>query len=99
MTTLHWPIRRLGPYSWLLGFLVIGVVTLGLSRGALIGWQWQRVAASSLLSMLVQGARSDLITLSLFAAPIVVLIPFFLAVGRMSWWVRIACAWLTFSLT
>jgi phosphoglycerol transferase MdoB-like AlkP superfamily enzyme len=100
MTTLHWPIRRLGPYSCVLGFLVIGVATLGISRAALIGWQWQRVEITdALLSMLVQGARSDLITLSLFAAPVVVLIPFFLAVRSMSWWLRIACAWLAFSLT
>jgi len=100
MTSLHWPIRRLGPYSCVLGFLVIGVATLGLSRAALIGWQWQRVdGTDSLLSMLVQGARSDLITLSLFAAPSVVLIPFFLAARRMNWWLRIACGWLTVSLT
>jgi len=100
MTSLHWPIRRLGPYSCVLGFLMIGVATLGLSRAALIGWQWQRVdGTDSLLSMLVQGARSDLITLSLFAAPSVVLIPFFLAARRMNWWLRIACGWLTVSLT
>jgi phosphoglycerol transferase MdoB-like AlkP superfamily enzyme len=99
MPTLYWPIRRLGPYSCVFGFMLIGLVTLGLSRAALIGWQWQRVdIADSLLSMLLQGARSDLITLAMFAAPTVVLVPFFLAARRMSWWIRIACAWLTFSL-
>lgn len=99
MQSLHWPIRRLGPYSCVFGFLLIGLVTLGLSRAALIGWQWQRVdITDSLLSMLLQGARSDLITLAMFAAPVVLLMPFFLAARRMNWWSRIACAWLTFSL-
>jgi phosphoglycerol transferase MdoB-like AlkP superfamily enzyme len=49
--------------------------------------------------MLVQGARSDLMTLGLLAAPIVVIMPLFLAVRRMNWWIHVACAWLTFSLT
>ncbi|HKS54220.1 MAG TPA: LTA synthase family protein [Steroidobacteraceae bacterium] len=82
------------------GFLAIGLVSLGLCRALLIGWQWQRVdGTDALLSMLVQGARSDLMTLGLLAAPIVVIMPLFLAVQRMNWWIRIACAWLTFSLT
>ena len=88
MTTLNWPIRRLGPYSCVLGFLLIGVATLGLPRGPLIGWQWERVdGTDSLLSMLLQGARSDLMTLGMFAAPAVVLLPLFLAVRRMTWWI------------
>ncbi|HKU13354.1 MAG TPA: LTA synthase family protein [Steroidobacteraceae bacterium] len=100
MITVHWPIRRFGPYSCVVAFLVIGVVLLGLSRAALIGWQWERVGITdSLLSMLVQGARSDLITLGMFAAPIVVALPFFLAARRMSWWLRLACVWLTLSMT
>ena len=99
MTPRYPPIRRLGPYSCVLGFLVIGLATLGLSRALLIGWQWERVdITESLLRMLIQGARSDLITLGMFAAPGVVLLPFFLAARRMQWWIRIACAWLTFSL-
>ena len=48
--------------------------------------------------MLLQGSRSDLMTLGLLAAPIVVVMPFFLAVRRMNWWIRVACAWLTLSL-
>jgi phosphoglycerol transferase MdoB-like AlkP superfamily enzyme len=100
MIKLHWPIRRLGPYSCLLGFLLIGVAVLGVSRALLIGWQWERVdSTDSLLSMLLQGARSDLMTLAMFAAPAVVLLPFFLAARRTDWWISIACAWLTFSLT
>ncbi|HJY41363.1 MAG TPA: hypothetical protein VJ303_09010, partial [Steroidobacteraceae bacterium] len=82
MTTLRPRIRHLGPYSCVLGFVLLGLATLGLSRLALIGWQWQRVdGTDSLLSMLLQGARSDLITLGMFAAPPVVLLPLFLA-GR-----------------
>ena len=99
MTTLRPRIRHLGPYSCVLGFVLLGLATLGLSRLALIGWQWQRVdGTDSLLSMLLQGARSDLITLGMFAAPPVVLLPLFLAARRMSWWLRLAGYWLTFSL-
>lgn len=99
MTTLRPPIRHLGPYSCVLGFVLLGLATLGLSRLALIGWQWQRVdGTDSLLSMLLQGARSDLITLGMFAAPPVVLLPLFLAARRMSWWLRLTAWWLTFSL-
>jgi phosphoglycerol transferase MdoB-like AlkP superfamily enzyme len=100
MITRNWATHRLGPYSCVLGFLALGLMTLGLSRALLIGWQWQRVDGTGPLpSMLLQGARSDLITLGLFAAPLVVIMPIFLAVRRMTWWMRIACAWLTVSLT
>jgi phosphoglycerol transferase MdoB-like AlkP superfamily enzyme len=96
---IQWPIRRLGPYSCVLGFLLIGAVALGLSRAVLIGWQWERVdPTDSLFSMMLQGLRSDLITLGLFAAPTVLLLPLFLAVRRMHWWTRLSTAWLSFSL-
>ena len=48
--------------------------------------------------MLVQGLRSDLITLGLFAAPAVLLLPALLALGRVTWWVRACCVWLTLRL-
>jgi phosphoglycerol transferase MdoB-like AlkP superfamily enzyme len=48
--------------------------------------------------MLVQGLRSDLMTLGLFAAPAVLLLPALLALGRATWWVRACCVWLTLSL-
>jgi phosphoglycerol transferase MdoB-like AlkP superfamily enzyme len=48
--------------------------------------------------MLVQGLRSDLMTLGLFAAPAVLLLPALLALGRVTWWVRACCVWLTLSL-
>src|SRR5689334_15249836 len=99
LRSMRWPIGRLGPYSCVLGFLLIGSASLALSRAVLIGWQWQRVdVTDSLLSMLVQGLRSDLITLGLFAAPIVVLLPFMLVLNRLNWWARVASLWLSFSL-
>ena len=59
MPTFDTPIRRLGPYACVFGFLAIGLVSLGLSRGLLIGWQWERVdVTDSLLSMLVQGCAA-----------------------------------------
>lgn len=99
LRSMQWPIGRLGPYSCVLGFLLVGSAALALSRAVLIGWQWQRVdVTDSLWMILLQGLRSDLITLSLFAAPLVVLLPLFLAVKRMSWWARLAAVWLSFSL-
>ncbi|WP_116809410.1 LTA synthase family protein [Steroidobacter cummioxidans] len=99
LRSMRWPIGRLGPYSCVLGFLLIGSASLALSRVVLIGWQWERVdVTDSLWSMLLQGLRSDLITLSLFAAPTIVLLPLMLAVNRLNWWVRLASGWLSFSL-
>lgn len=96
---IQWPIRRLGPYSCVLGFLLLGALSLSVSRSILIGWQWERVdVTDSLFFMLLQGLRSDLITLSIFAAPAIVLLPLFLAIRRVDWWSRLACAWLGLSL-
>lgn len=99
LRSMQWSIRRLGPYSCVLGFVLIGSAALTLSRAVLIGWQWDRVdVTDSLWSMLLQGLRSDLITLGLFAAPAVVLLPLFLAANRLSWWSRLASAWFSVSL-
>jgi phosphoglycerol transferase MdoB-like AlkP superfamily enzyme len=97
--SIEWPIRRAGPYSAVLAFFVLGIAALGLSRAALLGWQWERVdAMDAVLSMLLQGLRSDLITLGLFAAPAVVALPMFLIFGRVTAWLRASCAWLSVSL-
>ena len=48
--------------------------------------------------MLVQGLRSDLMTLGLFAIPALVLLPPLLLLGRVNWWIRVCCAWLSVSL-
>ena len=62
-------------------------------------WQWPRVAATdSWLNILLQGARSDLMTAGLFAAPIVLLLPIFAVAGRVPLWVRWCTWWLVFSL-
>lgn len=92
--SIEWPIRRLGPYSVVLGFFVLGIASLGASRAALIWWQWPRVAAAdSLASMMLQGARSDLITLGLLAAPAVVALPLFMLLRRVALWTQLAAAW------
>src|SRR4051794_40128725 len=95
----EWPIRRLGPYSCILGFIVLGVLALGTSRALLIAWQWQRVVVTgSLVSMLMQGLRSDLMTLGLVAIPALVLLPPLLLIGRVNWWIRVCCVCLASSL-
>ena len=96
---LQWPIRFLGPYSGILGFVLLGCIWLGLSRAALIGWQWDRVQATGpLWSMMLQGLRSDLMTLGIFAAPAVLLLPVFAALGQTRRWARLSAAWLALSL-
>lgn len=95
----EWPIRRPGPYSGVLAFFVIGIVCLGLSRATLIWWQWDRVEpAGAPLWMLLQGLRSDLISLSLCAAPAVVLLPAFVVFRRIHLWTQLSSAWLAVSL-
>lgn len=97
--SIEWPIRRLGPYSAVLGFLLLGVLCLGVSRAVLIWWQWDRVdVTNALFSMMLQGLRSDLITLGIFAAPAVLLLPLFLAVRRIPLWIRLSCLWFAVSL-
>jgi phosphoglycerol transferase MdoB-like AlkP superfamily enzyme len=95
----EWPIRRLGPYSSVLGFILLGIAALGISRALLIGWQWDRVAETgAAVPMMLQGLRSDLITLGLFAAPPVVLLPLLLLTGQLRSWRRITGVWLAASL-
>lgn len=97
--SIEWTIRRLGPYSSVVGFFLLGILSLGASRAMLIAWQWQRVdVTDSLFSMLLQGLRSDLITLGVFAAPAVLLLPALLLLGRVTLWARVCCAWLAVSL-
>jgi phosphoglycerol transferase MdoB-like AlkP superfamily enzyme len=96
---VRWPIRRLGPYSPLLGFLSLAVVVLGVSRAGLIAWQWPRVdVTDSLLRMLLQGLRSDLMTVGIFAAPAALLLPLFAVVGQTRAWVGLCSLWLGISL-
>ena len=95
----RWSLDRLGPYAPVLEFLLLGVAALSLSRVALLLWQWQRVSVTeSTVLMLLQGVRSDLITLGLFAAPPVLVLPLFVAFRRLQHWVCVACGWLALSL-
>lgn len=99
LRTMEWPIRRAGPYSCVLGFFLLGIASLSLSRALLIAWQWQRVdVTDALLSMMIQGLRSDLIVLAMCAAPAVLLLPAFMAFGRTRWWLRGSAMWLALSL-
>ncbi len=100
MRRWHWPARyHLGPYSLVARFIVFSVLMLGLSRAALVYWQWPRVAVTdSWATLLLQGARSDLMTAGLFAAPIVLLLPMFAIGSRVALWMRWCTWWLAFSL-
>jgi phosphoglycerol transferase MdoB-like AlkP superfamily enzyme len=95
----RWPARHFGPYSLVARFLGLSLLLLGLSRAALMAWQWPRVAATdSWAALLLQGARSDLMTAALLAAPVVVLLPIFVLAGRVRLWVRACSVWLACSL-
>jgi phosphoglycerol transferase MdoB-like AlkP superfamily enzyme len=88
------PIHRLGPYACVAGFSLLTVLGLTLSRMAFIGWQWERVyPTDSLMLMLMQGLRNDLMTVAICAAPAVLVLPLFLAANRTKLWERIASAW------
>lgn len=82
-----YPMRRL-----LVRFLLLSLLLLLLSRLALIGWQWPRVAeAGGLWPVLLGGLRIDL---SLLA--IICLIPALLApwLGHRRWPTRVTAGWL-----
>jgi len=75
--------RWAGPYATLFQMLVLGLLILSLSRIGLIGWQWQRVAATGIVGdILVQGVRADLILLGYFLALPLLLLPFFAPFSR-----------------
>jgi phosphoglycerol transferase MdoB-like AlkP superfamily enzyme len=92
----RWPVRRLGPYSPLLGFLLLAVVALSACRIALIAWQWPRVdLTDSLLPMLLQGLRSDLMTIGLCAAPVTLVLPLFIVARAIRSWIVLCSVWLS----
>ncbi|HPO00369.1 MAG TPA: hypothetical protein PK879_06625 [Opitutaceae bacterium] len=84
-----------GPYSLLLQLVLIGLGLLSISRVALMGWQWERVAKSgiSVSQFLLQGVRVDLIQLGMILALPVVLTPCF--AHHRSWriWQRLIRYW------
>jgi phosphoglycerol transferase MdoB-like AlkP superfamily enzyme len=73
---------------------LVGLPLLSLSRAALMLWQAERVAATGIWpEMLLQGIRVDLIQLSLFALPLLLLAP--LLATRPLWplWRRLSTFW------
>ncbi len=95
--------RRLdccGPYAPLALLFVVGLPLLSLSRGALMLWQGERVAATGIWpEMLLQGVRVDVIQLSLLALPLLLLAP--LLALRPAWrvWRRLSAFWVIVAVT
>lgn len=95
--------RWAGPYATLLQMLVLGLLILSLSRIGLIGWQWQRVAATGIVGdILVQGVRADLILLGYLLVVPLLLLPFFAPFFRRPAparaWVGVTVCWATLAL-
>ena len=79
---------------------LIGLPLLSLSRGALMLWQSDRVAATGIWGeMLLQGIRVDVIQLSLLALPLLLLAP--LLANRRFWrlWRSLNIGWITLAIT
>lgn len=68
--------RLFGPYLYIIRMLVIGLLTLSLSRIALVIWQADRVLPTQeLAQILLQGVRADIILMSMGAAlPVLLLL-------------------------
>lgn len=91
--------RWAGPYAVLLHMLLLGLVTLSLSRMLLMAWQWERVEAAQITgAMLVQGVRADLIVLGYLMAVPVLLAPLLAhRISARAWKGMTAC-WTTVAL-
>jgi phosphoglycerol transferase MdoB-like AlkP superfamily enzyme len=84
-----------GPYAPLAALFLIGLPLLSLSRAGLMLWQMERVAATGVWSqMLLQGARVDLIQLSLLALPLLLLAPFLATAPAWRLWRRLGYLWM-----
>ena len=84
----------LAPYTLVLRFMLPVLVLLSGSRIALMAWQWDRVAAVDAAGlMLLQGVRSDLITLGTCIAPALLLLPLLLLSKRLALWEHICRVW------
>ncbi|WP_419572032.1 LTA synthase family protein [Rheinheimera sp.] len=80
-----------GPYVHLVRMIWIGLLTLSLSRFALVLWQYERVEPTQSLAMIMlQGVRADFILMCLLAA-IPVLLSLFLA------WPPLKRSWFRFT--
>lgn len=84
----------LGPYYILLQLLILGLLSLSLSRWGLAVWQWERVlAAMNLPTLLIQGVRADLIMMGMLIAPLALLMP--LLANKLTWplWQKLVVFW------
>lgn len=83
-----------GPYVHIVRMIWIGLLTLSLSRLALILWQYERVEPTQLFgSIMLQGIRADFILMCLLAA-IPVLLSLFLAWRPLKRsWFRFTYGW------
>ncbi len=88
-----------GPYAALALLFLLGLPLLSLSRIGLMLWQGERVAATGIWpEMLLQGVRVDIIQLSLFALPLLLLAP--LLALRRPWplWRRLNALWVVLAV-
>lgn len=96
-----WRLGRLfGPYAAIALLFVVGLPLLSLSRAGLMLWQAERVAATGIWpEMLLQGVRVDIIQLSLFALPLLLLAP--ILALRPVWpvWRWLNAFWVILALT
>lgn len=84
-----------GPYAPMLGFALLAIALMGASRTGLVAWKWAQVGSfGGAVHILLQGLRSDLITIGWVLAPLALLLPLFVMVRRTPVWIRVACAWL-----
>lgn len=89
----------LGPYVPFAILYLVGLPLLSLSRGLLMWWQSERVAATGIwVEMLVQGIRVDSIQLGLLSIPLLLLLP--IASLQSGWrlWRRLAYVWVIAAL-
>ncbi len=76
-----------GPYIYLVRMAVLSLVVLSISRIALVGWNYERVAATGNLgSIFFQGVRADIILICLWLLIPVLCLPLFA-------WSRWATIW------
>jgi len=83
-----------GPYVHLVRMIWIGLLTLSLSRLALVLWQYERVEPTQSFGLImVQGIRADFISMCLLAAIPVLLSLFFAWTPFKRGWFRFTYGW------
>lgn len=100
-TAQTWRLGRLfGPYAAIALLFAVGLPLLSLSRAGLMLWQAERVAATGIWpEMLLQGVRVDIIQLSLFALPLLLLAPILALRPLWPAWRLLNAFWVILALT